>query len=138
MSLALAMHEAAHCVLAHRNGIRVESVSIAAWEDLSGRMIAYLDEAPPEAAVKAVYAGFCVGLRLNPSALALGADTDFEIAKSIAVKAWGADADRRLGLLMTEALAEVDAAWWWIERVARALLECPYLNELEILRLLAA
>ena len=33
MSLALAMHEAAHCVLAHRNGIRVESVSIAAWED---------------------------------------------------------------------------------------------------------
>ena len=138
MSLELAMHEAAHCALAHRHGIRVVSCSIAPWEDSSGRMIAHLDEAPPEAAVKAVYAGFLVEMRLNPSAMALGADTDFAIARSIATKAWGADADRRLGLLMQEALAEVDEEWPRIERLARELQICPHLGELEILRLLAA
>ena len=141
---AIAMHEAAHCVLAHRHGIRVESVSIAPWEDSAGRMIAHLDEAPPEAAIKAVYAGFLVGMRIaqrdgpRPDLDVNGSNTDFEIARSIAVKAWGADADRRLGELMTAALIEIDAEWLRIERLARALVECPYLNELEISRLLAA
>ena len=104
VSVVLAHHEAAHAVLAWRWDPGRERLDRASG-GVQRPDDAYLDQAPPEAAIRAVYAGFLASMRLNPSALALGSDTDFEIARSIATKAWGTDADRRLGELMTTALA---------------------------------
>jgi hypothetical protein len=138
---ALAMHEAAHAVIAWRNGIELASVSIVSHEGSGGRTIAYFEQGPPEAAIKTLYAGFLAELRVverdgpQPGVNVHGSDTDFEIAKSIA-EVWGPDADRRLGELMTAALLEVDANWSLIERLASELDECPYLNSLEIERIL--
>jgi hypothetical protein len=140
---ALAMHEAGHAVIAWRNGIEIASVSIVSHETEGGRTLCYFEQAPPEAAVKAIFAGFLVELRLverdgpERGCNVHGSDTDFELARGIATQAWGADADRRLGDLMTEALLEVDREWSRIERLAQALVESPYLNELELARILS-